>query len=380
MSRVSKKWKLLSEDQSLWKQLYFSLGWTVNQSTIQRYLFDNSRQKTPIKRLFGSSSTHQLSSIPLARTTATLYNPSSLPTMPGAPNRIRSFKRLLYRNNNDNNVDISPSTSSINRTEDTSSSEGNSSVVIRPTHISRSHPLLQQRHQNTREIISQTIVERSFANRPLPRKNGQCDDAQRYHYREIDDVRYINWKRLYQNRALIEKRWQNGEFKLCHFPATDPTVANDQTPPNSGIYCLQFNAHMLVTGSRAKSIDIWDIKTGQHQSQLEGHHGSVLCLQFDDRYLISGSSDSTLIIWDIQTGKRIKKLTGHQESVLNVKFVDNLIVSCSKDRTVRTWDLEKGTCLNICRGHRAAVNAVQFREDRIVSASGDRSIKIWDLV
>ncbi|OAC99954.1 hypothetical protein MUCCIDRAFT_147969, partial [Mucor lusitanicus CBS 277.49] len=203
-----------------------------------------------------------------------------------------------------------------------------------------------------------------------------------YHYHEESDLRFINWKRLYRNRRLIDHRWQDGKCKMRPFPPTqhiNGMLLFEDVQHNSGIYCLQFDNNLLVTGSRDRNLKMWNIKTGQLIHTLEGHTGSVLCLQFDHRYLISGSSDSTLIIWDIVSGEKVKTLNGHGESVLNVKLLGNTIVSCSKDRTVRTWDLEKGISKVTFRGHRAAVNAVQFKGDRIVSASGDRTIKIWDM-
>lgn len=259
----------------------------------------------------------------------------------------------------------------------------NSSLVaaLRPTQVypSRSQPLSPSKH---REVLSHMIIERPFLNRPAPRRHVKYDEAAIFHYREYGDTRFINWKRLYRNRNLIDRRWQEGKCKMRPFPPNNAhdIILTEDAQHNSGIYCLQFDSNILLTGSRDQNLKMWDIKTGRLLHKLEGHTGSVLCLQFDQRFLISGSSDGSLIVWDIHTGKKIKTLLGHGESVLNVKFIDNTVVSCSKDRTVRTWDLEKGAPLLTFRGHRAAVNAVQFKGDRIVSASGDRTIKIWDMV
>ncbi|KAG1460164.1 hypothetical protein G6F55_004331 [Rhizopus delemar] len=250
-----------------------------------------------------------------------------------------------------------------------------SSTALQPSRFptvvysSRSQPIYK-------EALSHLITERY--NRPRPRRHIKADDTPIYHYKESTDTRYINWKRLYRNRSLIEKRWREGKCKMRQFPSSSDLVGEH----NGGIYCLQFNDSILVTGSRDRQIKMWDMHTGALLKTLEGHLGSVLCLQFDHRYLISGSSDAALIIWDINTAERIRTLRGHEESVLNVKFKDDVLVSCSKDRTVRIWHLRKhgdAETRLILRGHRAAVNAVQFKEDRVVSASGDRAIKIWDM-
>lgn len=326
MSRISKKWKLATEDQTLWKDLFTSAGWISNKDSIHEYLSE-TRTKTSLS--------------------------SCIPRTMDA--KLKPFKRSDF--------DINGSKSSSN------------SLAIRPTQVypSRSQPCSSS---ITREIPH---VQRLFLNRPPPRRHVKYDETAIFHYKETFDSRYINWKRLYRNRNTIEKRWQEGRCKVKQFPPVNHELI-DETQHNGGIYCLQFDNSVLVTGSRDRNLKVWDIKTGRLKFTLEGHSGSVLCLQFDHRYLITGSSDSTLIVWDIHTGEKIKSLVGHGESVLNVKLLGNIVVSCSKDRTVRIWDLEKGTLEMTLRGHRAAVNAVQFKHDKIVSASGDRTIKIWDIV
>ncbi|KAL7327078.1 hypothetical protein PS15p_209323 [Mucor circinelloides] len=392
MSRVNKRWKLICEDQTLWRSLFYASGWSANQASIDRYLssLPTSSSDESIQRTIPQKT---VSSIPLARTTASLYNPAALPTMPGAPTtRLKPFKRStdlffdkILRHNNNNNASSSSNNPYRSTNRHIEDGVGNSSVALRPTqvHPSRSQPLLTRSSANTnREVISHVIVERPFINRPPPRLHTKYDEAATYHYHEEQDLRFINWKRLYRNRRLIDHRWQDGRCKMRPFPPThhiNGMLLFEDVQHNSGIYCLQFDNNLLVTGSRDRNIKMWNIKTGQLLHTLEGHTGSVLCLQFDHRYLISGSSDSTLIVWDIASGEKIKTLTGHGESVLNVKLLGNNIVSCSKDRTVRTWDLDKGISKLTFRGHRAAVNAVQFEGNRIVSASGDRTIKIWDM-
>lgn len=327
-----------------------------------------------------------------------------------------SGSHATNNNNNNNNKDASSSSSSSSSSQsannndaiknNNSSSSSNSnidtltqglnSLTLRPTQVlsSRSQPITRSNNNTRAEALSHTIVERPFLNRPSPssRRHVKYDETAIYHYKENFDTRYINWKRLYRNRIVIEKRWQEGKCKIREFPPVSISSSSSTSTineallqqHNGGIYCLQFNHSILVTGSRDRNLKIWDIKTGRLKSTLEGHTGSVLCLQFDDRYLITGSSDSTLIVWNIYTTtgipKKVKELMGHGESVLNVKFHENTVVSCSKDRTVRIWNLEQGTLEMTLRGHRAAVNAVQFKGDKIVSASGDRTIKMWDRV
>ncbi|KAI8971756.1 WD40-repeat-containing domain protein [Mycotypha africana] len=391
MSQTSKFWFYTCQDQILWKYLFLEQQWTVNQAAIDRYL--------------------------------TYCRPRSHHGI------IQKTLKVISN--------YAPETST------TSSSSSSSFIVndapLRSLNNFEQSQQQQQQQSQDKEVISRVIVERfsntSLSNRRYPRI---FSETAYFHYDESEDRRFINWMRLYHNRLKIAKRWKKVQCNMKMFPplqsymitaqpttttttatttistevgpAQNENIENEVSRPtnestleqqhqqqnqNSGIYCLQFNDQILMTGSRDRCIKVWSIRTGRLKHKLQGHLGSVLCLQFDNHYVISGSSDSRLMIWELHTGKHIKTLYGHSESVLNVKFKNNLVVSCSKDKTLRTWDWKKddikesdsrhndkkrgGVTLMVFRGHRAAVNAVQFKDDRIVSASGDRTIKIWDM-
>ncbi|KAI1411199.1 WD40 repeat-like protein [Hypoxylon sp. FL1857] len=234
------------------------------------------------------------------------------------------------------------------------------------------------------------------------------------------DRRYkINWKYLYTMRRRLERNWERGRY--TNFQLPHPDHLNEGH--NECIYSLQYNPDYLVSGSRDRTIRIWNLRTRRLIGRpLEGHSGSVLCLQFDsdpeEDLIVSGSSDSDVILWKFSTGEILQRLRkAHRESVLNVKFDKRILVTCSKDKTIKIFnrvplkpgDLGYGnaqgvspvpinlrnygfddsplnqaaikppyTMIGCLEGHGAAVNAVQICDREIVSASGDRHIKVWD--
>lgn len=212
--------------------------------------------------------------------------------------------------------------------------------------------------------------------RQLPKTVHQ-DELIEYHYDPISDTRFINWQRLYRNRYAIEKRWICGAWKLREFPPR--TCPRSDLHATEGIYCIQFDKEKYVTGSRDKTIKIWDV-SGKCMQTVTGHTGSVLCLQYDGTTIVSGSSDSNLMISDLVSGIVKRTLKGHLDSVLCLRIVGkDRVISCSKDRSLRLWNINTGECIRIYNGHSAAVNAVHWKDDKIVSGSGDRTIRIWDL-
>ena len=216
----------------------------------------------------------------------------------------------------------------------------------------------------------------------------------------------MNWFYLYKQRQRLESNWNNGRYTTFRLPKREfPEDMHSEC-----VYAIQYNNDYLVSGSRDKSLKIWNLKTERCELTLAGEHDqSVLCLQFDQAQdiIVSGGSDSFVIIWKFSDGSVVRKMTNaHTESVLNLRFDDRYLITCSKDKSIKIWnrfqiskddpiiprfalnDLHRNHPADVLReysllatlnGHQAAVNAIQVLGDKIVSASGDRTIHLWDI-
>ncbi|OMJ26269.1 Beta-TrCP [Smittium culicis] len=179
----------------------------------------------------------------------------------------------------------------------------------------------------------------------------------------------LNWSLVYKDFYELEKNWKDANASL--------RIINGH---NDSIYCIQLDKYKFVTGSRDKSIKIWDMNSLVCIRTLYGHTASVLCLKYDDEIIVTGSSDSTIIVWDMNTGSIISKLESHIAGVLDVAFNSEFIVSCSKDCTIKIWSRKNNYSLvSTLSGHEGPVNAISLYNNELVSASGDTLIKLWDL-
>ncbi|RKF75074.1 Beta-TrCP [Golovinomyces cichoracearum] len=221
-----------------------------------------------------------------------------------------------------------------------------------------------------------------------------------------------DWKDLYRIREQLKQNWMRGTAEAVYL--------NGHL---DSIYCVQFDEKKIITGSRDKTIRVWDLKeftckliigppdvvnspsimtaddgrkrhfalmpdmtkevTRKYPETVSfpiHHNQSILCLQYDEEILATGSSDGTCILHDIKNGYQpIRQLRHHTAAVLDLAFDTRHIVTCSKDITICIWNRESCALIKQLRGHGGPVNAVQLRGNTIVSCSGDFRVKLWNI-
>ncbi|KAK5657213.1 hypothetical protein OQA88_3271 [Cercophora sp. LCS_1] len=156
---------------------------------------------------------------------------------------------------------------------------------------------------------------------------------------------------------------------------------------SSSVMSVAFSpdSKLVASGSRDKTIKIWDMATGACMQTLEGHGSFVRSVAFspDSKLIASGSHDDTVKIWDTATGACMQTLKGHGSFVRSVAFSPDskLVASGSYDKTVKIWDMATGACMQTLEGHGSSVNSVAFSPDSKLVASGsyDKTVKIWDM-
>lgn len=148
------------------------------------------------------------------------------------------------------------------------------------------------------------------------------------------------------------------------------------------------NGNRIVTGSRDKTLQIWDAQTGEQIGEpLEGHAAGIFSVAYspDGERIVSASDDGTLRLWNAKTGKQVgEALTDHTDRVVAVAFNrdSRRFVSGSVDKTIRIWDAQTGKPVGSpIEGHDKAVFSVAFSPNgkQVVSGSVDRTLRLWDV-
>lgn len=435
-SRASKAWRESTLDGRLWKQKFNSEGWGLDMEEVRNFeqIYKLSRmnrlqrakiqmdQQRQNKRLRAevdepeeSSSSRQSRSISSVGTwndrhatkeeateaTSGLFNPNS------------SQDEVMHDAIPDN-VKAIHSRGSSNTPEGQSLSRSNGKCTFKEEY---ERPQSSDKHHGLDPGLETERQEESGHDQEIMVHTASGHSRLNYHY-------------IFKQKRKLEDNWNAGSYKSFQLPHRDFA----EEAHSECVYTIQYIGKYLVSGSRDRTLRIWDLDTQRLvRKPLIGHTASVLCLQFDNRenedIIISGSSDTDVILWRFSTGKMLRKIPqAHRESVLNLKFDHRFLVTCSKDKTIKIWSRHElrpgdrdypvrgvqngGKCpayildLADCRGpveldayltpeqrkplkpytplmlidsHGAAVNAIHIYRDQLVSASGDRYVKVFDI-
>lgn len=81
------------------------------------------------------------------------------------------------------------------------------------------------------------------------------------------------------------------------------------------------DSNFMATGSKDKSVKLWEISTGREIRSFLGHEMTVSSLAFspDGKYLLSGSYDKTIRLWEVATGKE-KHTIVTEDIIVDVAF------------------------------------------------------------
>jgi F-box/WD-40 domain protein 7 len=78
---------------------------------------------------------------------------------------------------------------------------------------------------------------------------------------------------------------------------------------DKAILSLFVSEGRVYTGSRDKTIQVWNAETHEKVATLYGHENDVVCLAVRDDRLYSGSVDKTIRVWDTKVRNIFAKLT-----------------------------------------------------------------------
>jgi len=159
---------------------------------------------------------------------------------------------------------------------------------------------------------------------------------------------------------------------------------------NASVKAVTFtkDGKYLLTGSRDKTIKLWEIATGRELRSFYGHESTIndLALSPDGKQFLSSSADKSAKLWDIESGKIIKSFEGHEELLTSVSFHPSgkTILTAGYDNQAILWDVASGEQLNTFKvnpdkGLGYGVNTTFSSDGKyIVIGNDNRTANIYD--
>lgn len=103
------------------------------------------------------------------------------------------------------------------------------------------------------------------------------------------------------------------------------------------------DSNYVATGSRDKSVKLWELSTGREVRSFLGHSASVNQVDFssDGKHLISANGDASIKIWEVATGKELFSIKPDAERVTDVAFDPKrrFFATVGFGQKVRVWDI-----------------------------------------
>lgn len=171
------------------------------------------------------------------------------------------------------------------------------------------------------------------------------------------------------------------------------TLENEEDYVSSVSFIKEGGGYLAV-GTSDSCVQLWDVEKARQVRSMRGHAARVSSLDWNRHVLSSGSRDSSIHNHDVRVrDHHIATLAGHDQEVCGLKWSPDgsYLASGGNDNLLCIWDAASSSTSasspiapkHVLRDHNAAVKALAwcpFQRNVLASGGGtaDRCIKFWN--
>ena len=162
---------------------------------------------------------------------------------------------------------------------------------------------------------------------------------------------------------------------------SDPIVVRTLQGHKDWLTSVAFSrdGQRVATGSRDRTIRVWDPATGNCLATLEDHSAAVNDVVFSDNKLFSADDDGRILAWDTMWQAIPLNTPPRSMPITHLDCVAETLVSLNAAGEICFWSVETGDPLSKITCHGRSIRAITLRPDgqRLATAIGN-TIDLWD--
>jgi WD40 repeat protein len=144
----------------------------------------------------------------------------------------------------------------------------------------------------------------------------------------------------------------------------------------------------VLTTTSGSGLRFWDITTGKEMLP-GGHEDTVTCLSYANDLLITGSRDRTLRVWQARTGKELHRYTKHQKALVTLAVSPDgqTVASVDAGNHLHLWEAATGKTLRHFvipqeddKESGPGISSLTFAPDgkTLISGNVDGTVILWE--
>jgi WD40 repeat protein len=200
------------------------------------------------------------------------------------------------------------------------------------------------------------------------------------HTDAVRGIHFDSEKIVSGSRDKTIQIWDKTEQLYNSVPGPHKVIKNPKSIISCGENCssIMYKDNLIAAGFSNGDLRLINMETGTIEQSCLTHYRWVRHVQFTDNNIMTGGADSVILLWDRRTVSRgpVRRFSGHTETVTAVQFYDDRIVSGSYDKTVKEWSLSMGSCVETF-SQNSTVRSLQYDKQKIMTGTGDCFVNLF---